>query len=36
MLKGLQILDKEDKNMIKKLNYVTKINKNNKENKSLL
>ena len=36
MLKGLQILDKEDKNMIKKLTYITKISKNNKENKSLL
>ena len=36
LLKGLQVLEKEDKNMIKLLTYVTKVNKNKKENKSLL
>ena len=29
--KGIKLLEKEDKNMIKKLTYVSKINKNDKE-----
>jgi len=33
--KGINLLEKEEKNMIKKLAYVSKINKNNKEIKKL-
>ena len=29
--KGIKLLEKEEKNMIKKLTYVSKINKNEKE-----
>ena len=29
--KGIKLLEKEEKNMIKKLTYVSKINKNDKE-----
>ena len=36
ILKGIKIMEKEDKNMIKLLTYITKINKHKKENKSLL
>ena len=35
LLKGLQIMEKEDKNMIKLLTYSTKVNKSKKENNAL-
>ena len=33
--KGIKLLEKEEKNMIKKLTYISKINKNDKEIKKL-
>ena len=33
--KGIKLLEKEEKNMIKKLTYISKINKNDKEMKKL-
>ena len=35
IIKGIQIMEKENKNMIKILTYITKINKNKKDNNSL-